>query len=155
VSQLKYLYILRKLFKKIHLLFFDMKYQYAGVVAADDNDVDNLILKKQLEIAKVSDVKMFNSLSSIKSHLQSAIGSGKLPALIFLDYLFVSEPSLPILEFLDKNAKDAMAKRVVMISSMPDPNVVKKVKSFACVADFIEKPMTKEKVADAIKKYMK
>jgi FixJ family two-component response regulator len=130
-------------------------YQYAGVVSADDDDIDNVILSKHLKILQVADIQVFNTLSGVKSYFQIAIGNCKLPALVFLNYLFIDEPSFCLLEFLEKNAKDIMAKRVIFTSHCSDPRMIAKAKSYTCVADFIEKPFTNEEIANTIKKYLK
>ncbi len=123
------------------------------VMLVDDNDTDNFISRRIIEITKFSDnVVIKNSGKSALEYLQENIAEGsKIPDLIFLDinmpivdgFVFLYE-----FEKFEHQIKDKC--KVVILSSSDNKRDIDKIVNNDHVIKFITKPLT-ELALDEVK----
>lgn len=115
------------------------------VMLVDDNDTDNFISKRIIEITKFAkEVEIKNSGKSALEYLeQNKSNLDKLPNIIFLDinmpivdgFVFLYE-----FEKFDQNLKDKC--KVIILSSSDNKRDIDKIVNNNHVVKFITKPLT-------------
>jgi CheY-like chemotaxis protein len=123
------------------------------VLLVDDNDTDNLIGKRIIEISKfATKVEVINSAKKALEFLeQNMQNSGQLPDVLFLD---INMPIIDGFEFLERFAKMSETiknkTRVVILSSSDSEKDIERIADNPYVIKFITKPL-KQHDLDEIK----
>jgi CheY-like chemotaxis protein len=119
----------------------------------DDNDTDNFISKRIIEITKFAkDVIVKNSGKSALDYLEEFKGSlDKVPDIIFLDINMPIVDGFVFLYEYEKFSNDVKDKcRVIILSSSDNKRDIDKIINNDFVIKFVTKPLT-EKTLDEIK----
>ncbi|MET0759301.1 MAG: response regulator [Flavobacterium sp.] len=125
-----------------------------NLMIIDDDDVFVFLTKKTIALVNVvANIRVFdNGLDSINYIKENWANPDLLPEVIFLD---LSMPIMDGWQFLDEYIllEPKIEKEIIIyvISSSISPEDLKKAKSINVVADFIVKPITKEKLREVIK----
>ncbi|ESU27590.1 hypothetical protein FLJC2902T_19530 [Flavobacterium limnosediminis JC2902] len=119
------------------------------ILIIDDSVFDRLIAKMVLQKnIQVNDVIVLESAQEGLDYISDKISKPtELPEIILLD---IKMPKIDGFEFLERFAKLPKSvkslSKIFMLSSSIDPEDIKKAKKSKYVTDFIEKPLTKEKI---------
>lgn len=119
--------------------------KYERVMIVDDNEVDNFVTRRSLELAGLcSDVStFFTGREALDYLIKHQSTPSKLPELIFLDlYMPVVDGFVFLFEFeeLPEQIKELCS--IVVLSSAIDKKNINKIKKNVLVKDYISKPMT-------------
>jgi response regulator RpfG family c-di-GMP phosphodiesterase len=130
-----------------------MKKKINCVMLVDDDEDDNFFHEMELANSKlVNHILIKDSGKKALGYLKS--GDEPHTDLIFLD---INMPIMNGWEFLaeyDKLTKDLKSKAVViMLSTSENPTDIEKSKGWACVSDYLTKPLTVKILEDIIDKY--
>jgi CheY-like chemotaxis protein len=123
------------------------------VMLVDDNDTDNFISQRIIEITKFAkDVIVKNSGKSALDYLEEAKDSlDKVPDIIFLDINMPIVDGFVFLYEYEKFNNDIKDKcRVIILSSSDNKRDIDKIINNDFVIKFVTKPLT-EKTLDEIK----
>ena len=121
------------------------------VMLVDDNDTDNFISKRIIEITKfASDVEIKNSGKSALEYLEQNKGdANRLPDIIFLD---INMPIVDGFVFLYEFEKFADAVKnkckVIILSSSDNKRDIDKIVNNDHVIKFITKPLTEQSLEE-------
>jgi CheY-like chemotaxis protein len=123
-----------------------------NILLIDDNDIDNLVNRKVLEKSGLAGhiiVKM-SALSAIEYLKDLDISNlDQVPDIIFLDIRMPEVDGFGFLNlFTSLNSLVKEKSRIVMLSSSIDSNDFQRAMSYPHVIRFINKPLTKQAVAD-------
>lgn len=119
--------------------------KYDSIMIVDDNEVDNFVTRRALEITELCEqVNIFPSGREALDFLyQHHATPSKLPDLIFLDlYMPVVDGFVFLFEFdeLPENVKHHC--KIVVLSSAMDKKSIHKIKKNELVKEYIPKPLT-------------
>lgn len=121
------------------------------VMLVDDNDTDNFISKRIIEITKfASDVEIKNSGKSALEYLeQHKNDEGKLPDIIFLDINMPIVDGFVFLYEFEKFADTVKNKcKVIILSSSDNKRDIDKIVNNDHVIKFITKPLTEQSLEE-------
>lgn len=104
----------------------------------DDNEVDLFVQSKFIQLSQFAENII--TYQSPKKALE-AISDGQVPDVIFLD---LNMPDMDGFQFLDRMRDTARQARVVILSSSNNPTDRSRAREYACVVDFITKPLSME-----------
>lgn len=119
------------------------------IILIDDDPINNLINKRLIsKLAICNDIVEFSEAEKALEYLKNTDGAGNL---ILLD---INMPVMNGWDFLTCYAdlKDRIEESIIMLSSSIDHQDRQKSRTFNFVQDFIEKPLTREKLARVLKK---
>ncbi len=125
------------------------------LVVIDDDEVFTFLTTKAIEKTQlVDDIKVFhNGLEALNFLKENENNLEELPEVILLD---LSMPIMDGWQFLDEFVKlnPKIGKKIVIYvcSSSISPDDIKKAKEISTVSDYIIKPVSKEMLAEIIKK---
>jgi CheY-like chemotaxis protein len=134
-----------------------MKEKVEYVMLVDDNDTDNFIHKRVIELTGfANNIIVKNSGKSALEYLESNKDSiDKLPDIIFLDI------NMPIVDgfvflFEYENFPDSLKDKckVVILSSSDNKRDIDRIVDNEYVINFVTKPLSEEALAD-LKKFLK
>ena len=108
----------------------------------DDNDIDNFVNQKILESCGADNILTFTNPTAALQHLTDTTN---IPQLIFLDIRFPIMDGFEFLDKLDKLKIDRQHTDIFILSASINPADRQTAKEKNC-ADFIEKPLTTEKL---------
>lgn len=116
------------------------------VLLVEDDEVANFIAVKIL-----TGMGVISPEIALNGKLALSKVAGKSPDLIFLD---INMPVMNGFDFLAEVQKEKLCPntKIVMLSSSINPHDKEKSASFPHVVDYIEKPLTSEKVEEALAK---
>ena len=124
----------------------------------DDNQDDNFFHEREIKKSSlVNTVVTKNTGADAITYLKDG-GEDKCirPELIFLD---INMPGMNGWEFLEQYHKlDAILKNqviIIMLTTSDNPDDKTKASKWDFVSDYITKPLTKEMIAEIVKKYFK
>jgi CheY-like chemotaxis protein len=128
------------------------------ILLVEDNEFINVYNKKIIEklgvskhIVVIDDARQALDYLLKEGDYKNKNGSDPLPDLIFLD---VNMPKMNGWEFIEEYLKGEGPKtRIVILSTTPNPDDVKKYGSIPEILCFEKKPLTKEKIHSIITKY--
>lgn len=124
-------------------------YLFDLIILIDDDPINNLINKRLINKLAISpDVIEFSEAEKALEYLKTSTGRGNL---ILLD---INMPVMNGWDFLSCYAEleDRIDESIIMLSSSIDNQDSQRSRTFSFVQDFIEKPLTREKLARALKK---
>lgn len=124
-------------------------YLFDLIILIDDDPINNLINKRLISRLAISpDVIEFSEAEKALEYIKTSNSRGNL---ILLD---INMPVMNGWDFLDCYAdlKNRIDESVIMLSSSIDHQDQQRSRGFSFVQDFIEKPLTREKLAKALKK---
>lgn len=126
------------------------------IVLIDDDNTTNLLNKMIIDRSGlVDDVITFNKAQEALEYFTSSIDDGDDEFLVLLD---VNMPVMNGWDFLTEYCPQvsAVSKRkdkVVMLTSSIDPSDKKKATEFACVNDFVSKPLSPDLILSLVTEY--
>jgi CheY-like chemotaxis protein len=132
-----------------------MKKSLKCIMLVDDNPHDNFfheraIKKNNLATLVITETSGAEALEYIKTKTDPNAD------LIFLD---INMPGMNGWEFLQEFDKlDKKLQKpiiIIMLTTSDNPDDLAKAKKWSCVADYITKPLTKERMEDVITKHFK
>lgn len=131
-----------------------MSFKHKIAMLIDDNDLDNMINQKILEVNDFAEIIYVNSSSmSALEFLKNLTASGPITEHLLPDYIFV-DLNMPIVDgvqFIDlfhKQHKSMLKKcKLVVLTSSINPNDKITVNNFDPKIPFINKPLTSEILA--------
>ncbi|HAA14215.1 MAG TPA: response regulator [Cytophagales bacterium] len=121
------------------------------VMLVDDNDTDNFISKRIIEITKfASDVEIKNSGKSALEYLeQNKEDHSRLPDIIFLDINMPIVDGFVFLYEFEKFADSVKNKcKVIILSSSDNKRDIDKIVNNDHVIKFITKPLTEQSLEE-------
>ncbi len=128
--------------------------KYYSVMLIDDNEIDNLINKKMIEAANITEhIYVHSGAKSAIEFLSNIEGLNQtkpniLPEVIFLD---IDMPLMDGFQFLDLFSKlnEETKKRckIIMLTSSINPQDISKSKNYNYVKEYINKPLTQQNIA--------
>ncbi|MEL6533759.1 MAG: response regulator [Bacteroidota bacterium] len=121
------------------------------VMLVDDNDTDNFISKRIIEITKfASDVEIKNSGKSALEYLeQNKEDHSRLPDIIFLDINMPIVDGFVFLYEFEKFADTVKNKcKVIILSSSDNKRDIDKIVNNDHVIKFITKPLTEQSLEE-------
>ena len=124
-------------------------YLFDLIILIDDDPINNLINKRLISKLGISpEVIEFAEAEKALEHIQASIG---IKSLVLLD---INMPVMNGWDFLCCYAQlgDRTTESIIMLSSSIDHQDRQRSRGFSFVQDFIEKPLTREKLAKALKK---
>lgn len=124
-------------------------YLFDLIILIDDDPINNLINKRLINKLAISpQVIEFSEAEKALEYLKTSNGAGNL---ILLD---INMPVMNGWDFLTCYAElqGRKGESIIMLSSSIDHQDRQRSRAFGFVQDFIEKPLTREKLANAIKK---
>ena len=125
-----------------------------NVLLVDDDETNNFLVKHMLSKIDSCD-KIFTALNG-EDALQQIVQYHKENIQIDLIFLDINMPVMDGFEFLDEYQKlpsELHSKTtIMMISSSVHPDDLNKVKTYECVDEFIEKPLSVQIIKDVIKR---
>ena len=118
-----------------------------NVVLVDDDFINRLVLKKYFE--KIEGVNCSQLTNG--EELISYIEQNPEPKIdfIFLDLMMPLFNGFEFLVWFTQNVKDSNIKIIVLTSSI-DYRDEEKIRSFECVYQFFQKPLTPEKLSEIL-----
>jgi CheY-like chemotaxis protein len=127
------------------------------ILLIEDNEFINVYNRKIIEKLNITDhVEVIEDgdegLKYLQAEAKSKTPAKPEPDLIFLD---INMPRMNGWEFVEEYLKlDRQHKtRIVILSTSPNPDDIKKYSSFPDILCFEKKPLTKEKIHSIITKY--
>lgn len=130
-----------------------MKTSLNAITLVDDEVITNFVNKMLLEKMHIcQDINVYDEAPKALEDLirNMDLGSGKLPEIMFVD---INMPEMNGWEFINKFCSyEELKKRikVYLLSSSQSVDDVKRAEENECVKGFIGKPLTEEKVLQAI-----
>lgn len=124
-------------------------YLFDLIILIDDDPINNLINKRLISKLAISpDVIEFSEAEKALEYIKTSDSRGNL---ILLD---INMPVMNGWDFLACYAKlkNRIDESIIMLSSSIDHQDQQRSRGFSFVQDFIEKPLTREKLAKALKK---
>jgi CheY-like chemotaxis protein len=124
-------------------------YLFDLIILIDDDPINNLINKRLISRLDISpNIVEFSEAEKALEYIKSSDGTRNL---ILLD---INMPVMNGWDFLScyVELQDRGDECIIMLSSSIDHQDRQKSRAFGCVKDFIEKPLTREKLAKALKK---
>ena|SRR5690606_9477550 len=124
-------------------------YLFDLIILIDDDPINNLINKRL--ISKLGITAEIIEFSEAEKALQYVKPPDDKECLILLD---INMPVMNGWDFLASytSLQGRNNETVIMLSSSIDHHDRQRSQAFSCVQDFIEKPLTREKLAKALKK---
>lgn len=124
-------------------------YLFDLIILIDDDPINNLINKRLINKLGISPEVL--EFSEAEKALQYITSTDDSKSLILLD---INMPVMNGWDFLYAYAEleDRINESIIMLSSSIDHQDRQRSRAFDCVQDFIEKPLTREKLAKALKK---
>ncbi|MBD3637597.1 MAG: response regulator [Crocinitomicaceae bacterium] len=112
------------------------------ILLVEDNETTNFISKILLKNAGIENVDEVHNGVEACEYLKSTC-----PDIIFLD---LNMPIMDGWEFLDEKESKALCNdaKIYLLTSSLHPNDKRKAQNYSCITSYIEKPLTKEKIAD-------
>ncbi|MCX2745490.1 response regulator [Mangrovivirga sp. M17] len=110
------------------------------ILLVEDDEVTNFLSKSVLKSAGFE--KIDEALNGMEAYERIQI---ECPDIIFLD---INMPVMDGWEFLEEKKEKAQCEnvKIIMLTSSPHPADKKKARSYPCVIEYFEKPLTNEKV---------
>ncbi|MBL7847852.1 MAG: response regulator [Cyclobacteriaceae bacterium] len=127
------------------------------VLLVDDNDTDNFISKRIIEITEFAKrVEVKNSGKSALDYIaQHENDPGNLPGIIFLDINMPVVDGFVFLYEFEKFSELARAKcKVIILSSSDNKRDIDKIVNNNYVIKFITKPLTENALAEIRQKHL-
>jgi len=117
-----------------------------SVLLVDDDDIANFISEKVLRSLDFQNINTVNNGKQAYEYLQ-----GNCPILVFLD---INMPILDGFSFLKQTAEKDLCQKmhVIMLTSSNRKKDRDQANEFGTVIDYIEKPLTQEKVRQVLDK---
>jgi CheY-like chemotaxis protein len=133
-----------------------MKEKRKCIMLIDDNPDDNFFHEREIKKTKLVDsVIVMNTGAKALEYLKANADEDIHPCLIFLDINMPGMNGWEFLEEYDKLDKELQSQGIViMLTTSENPEEVSRAKSWNFVADYITKPLTKDLMIDALKKYL-
>jgi CheY-like chemotaxis protein len=127
-----------------------------SILLVDDDKVTNYLHKVLLQQLKLADnIEIRQNGREALDLIEEKLAAGQHFELILLD---IKMPVLDGFEFLDqaKKLKDFNPEksRIVMLSTSTNPKDIEKIKE-AGITDYLNKPLSPEKVQDILRKHFK
>ena len=126
-----------------------LMYLFDLIILIDDDPINNLINKRLIRKLGISpEVIEFSEAEKALEYIQDAVG---IQSLVLLD---INMPVMNGWDFLCCYAQlgSRTTESIIMLSSSIDHHDRQRSRDFSFVQDFIEKPLTREKLAKALKK---
>ncbi|MEX6689136.1 response regulator [Danxiaibacter flavus] len=120
------------------------------ICVVDDDKVYQFAVRKTIEATGMADsVLTFSNGAEAISYLETHKSSSDLPDIIFLD---INMPVMNGWQFLENYARISLGKNipVYMVSSSIDEHDINKSRQYQSVADYILKPVHKEKFSQLL-----
>ncbi len=124
--------------------------KYSHVLLIDDNQIDNLINRKIMEVSGFAQkITTLASVNLALEWLQSIKDvQEEVPELIFLDIRMPELNGFDFLEEFEKLPNEVKEKsKIYMLSSSLNPSDLNKISINQHVAKFLSKPLTQEQLA--------
>jgi CheY-like chemotaxis protein len=123
------------------------------ILLIEDNEFVNVYNRKIIEKLNVTDrVEVIEDGNEGLDYLNKEDNGNEKPDLILLD---INMPRMNGWEFIEEYLKlnRRQKTRIVILSTSPNPDDIKKYSSFPEILCFEKKPLTKEKIRSIITKY--
>lgn len=124
------------------------------IVLVDDDEIHNFLTENFLkDLLPESVIEPFQNPIEALEHLEATTSEKKenCPDVIFLD---INMPEINGWQFLEEYIKMKIDQicnsRIFILSSSVDPDDINRSKTFPVVANFISKPLTKDKVLNLL-----
>ncbi len=132
-----------------------MKMKPIVIMLVDDNPGDNYYHTREIkkidpDCTIVYACTGFEALSYLDLHKDTKL---LLPDLIFLDINMPCMDGWEFIEQFSKMDKEMQDRILIMLSTSQDPDDFSRADKYACVADFIQKPLTDKVYQGIINKY--
>ena len=124
-------------------------YLFDLIILIDDDPINNLINKRLISKLDISpDIIEFSEAEKALEYIHDAVG---IQSLVLLD---INMPVMNGWDFLCGYAElgTRTTESIIMLSSSIDHHDRERSRDFSFVQGFIEKPLTREKLAKALKK---
>ena len=126
------------------------------MLVEDDDSVNfyNEFLLQDLEV--VENIVIRENGEEALRYLESCVQDSSMPVpeLIFLD---INMPVMNGFEFLEKYdnhpLKETIKALVVMLTTSLHPNDLERANAFACVSEYVYKPLMEERIEEILSKY--
>jgi CheY-like chemotaxis protein len=129
-----------------------MKKKIGCALLVDDDMISNYISEKSIKSMDISeDVKIVTNGEQALQYIEQCDADTPCPELIFLD---INMPVMGAFHFLAlyKSKYSWATGKVIILSTSSHPNDIETLYRFG-IADYINKPLSKEKVAEVMKKH--